>query len=550
MPARTPFLRNLALILTAVAVILWFVVGALKLAAPNPLPRHDPGQSLRAQAAHLLAGAEAGLTRTIEQLLAVRQLAGQSCTPATINHLARLRRSHAIFWEVALVDQGGTIYCTGFGVPQAGAQITPFEMAIGDDAFLTARVDSLTRMTVPVISVVKDGRAALSASIDPLQLFAEAALGENSPVFRAEIVIAERVNSTMLHGGARDEDTLISIEARSTRFPLRVTVSGLPDPAPRPRADRWPILISGFSAGLLVALIFLMIAMRRDRPVDDLRIALKRGEFLLHYQPIFELKTQRVVGVEALIRWRHPRHGLVRPDYFIPLAEQSGLIIPLTRWVIAQSSKELAPLHAANPALYCSINLAVAHFRDFTLAETLERMVAAGAIKPSQLVLEATERQVLDDHDMAERVMRHLREHGFRIAIDDFGTGHNGLALLEHVTVDALKIDKTFVNRSRGDGADCPVLDGIIEFGHKLGLDLIAEGIEDASQLSYLRRKGVPYGQGYHLAVPMPVRQLIDFVGDPARRRPPQTRAGDKDEARPPNVIDLEGRRLQSGLSA
>ncbi|WP_158219364.1 MULTISPECIES: EAL domain-containing protein [unclassified Achromobacter] len=250
---------------------------------------------------------------------------------------------------------------------------------------------------------------------------------------------------------------------------------------------------------------------RRVTLASDMRKGMRNGEFHLVYQPLVDLKTGAFAGVEALVRWNHPSAGPIRPDLFIPVAEETGMIVELTRHIFAMAAADLRalalPAHAHLGLNVCAQHMARADFIDDVegLLRQLQRPELGG---PVNLVLEVTERAALPDAEVVRNNMRRLREQGVQWAIDDFGTGHSSLAYIEKLEADYLKIDRAFVNSAGTDAVSAVVLETIIGLARKLDLTMVAEGVETVAQSDYLRAHGVQFGQGYYYARPMRARDI------------------------------------------
>ncbi len=242
----------------------------------------------------------------------------------------------------------------------------------------------------------------------------------------------------------------------------------------------------------------------------ELRQALATNELVLHYQPTVDLRSGRATGVEALVRWAHPTHGLLAPDQFIPLAEQTGLIVPLTRWVLDQALAQGAAWARAGRPLAVAVNLSVRTLHDERLPDTLAWLLRRYAITPERVMLEITESVLMADPAQALTVLTRLSALGVRVAIDDFGTGYSSLAYLKQLPVDAVKIDKSFVQSMGTTEAtkDTAIVRSIIELGHNLGLMVVAEGVEDAGAWARVRALGGDVAQGYYMSRPLPAPSL------------------------------------------
>jgi diguanylate cyclase (GGDEF)-like protein/PAS domain S-box-containing protein len=232
----------------------------------------------------------------------------------------------------------------------------------------------------------------------------------------------------------------------------------------------------------------------------DLEKALAENQFVVHYQPVVDLPTQRLIGVEALVRWQHPERGLIGPQHFIGNAEENGLIVPLGRWVLQNACHQLARWQLENPAargLEMNVNLSARQFQDPGLVADVRDALADAALEPGCLTLELTESMLLQDLDAAVATLQALRALGVRLAIDDFGTGYSSLNYLKRLPVDVLKIDRAFISQVATDSHDRALVDAVVNLGQALRLQTVAEGIETDDQWAMLRRLGCDYGQGF-----------------------------------------------------
>jgi predicted signal transduction protein with EAL and GGDEF domain len=239
--------------------------------------------------------------------------------------------------------------------------------------------------------------------------------------------------------------------------------------------------------------------LRRHDLKEELARALEREQIVVQYQPIVDLATGQIAAAEALVRWEHPVRGLVSPGEFVPLAEETGLIVPLGRHVLRQACEQAARW---GDALRMHVNLSVGELLDPALVDHVRNAVAAAGIDPSQLVLEITESQLLGDTVAAAERFRELRDLGLRVALDDFGTGYSSLSYLHSLPLDTLKVAKTFIDGLGSDDREAGFVGMIVELARTLDLDVIAEGIETPEQLAAVRDLGATLGQGYLLGRP------------------------------------------------
>jgi diguanylate cyclase (GGDEF)-like protein len=245
----------------------------------------------------------------------------------------------------------------------------------------------------------------------------------------------------------------------------------------------------------------------------ELRRALERDEFALVYQPKIDLVSGRACGAEALLRWHHPERGEIGPAEFVPVLEETGLIVPVGEWVVRRACEDLKAWQAAGlSVLPVAVNLSARQFRELNLDRRIRSLVRAAGVDAALIELEITESQLMQDPDHAIRVMNALRDSGIRIAIDDFGTGYSSLAYLTRFPVAALKIDRSFVADALSDAADAAIVRTIIDMAHTLSFTVVAEGVETEGQVAFLRQFGCDQGQGFLFARPMPPTALAALL--------------------------------------
>jgi diguanylate cyclase (GGDEF)-like protein/PAS domain S-box-containing protein len=256
------------------------------------------------------------------------------------------------------------------------------------------------------------------------------------------------------------------------------------------------------------------------RTGNELHRAVERNELVLHYQPIVDLHTGRVIGFEALIRWNHPERGLLMPAEFIELAEETGLIVPIGMWVLETACRQTVHWQSirdgyvsAGP-LVINVNLAARQVADPTLAKTVARIIERTGIRPSALCLELTENTLMHDATTTIDALNALRSQGVNLSIDDFGTGYSSLSYLKRFPVGALKIDRSFINGLGTDPEDTSIVQAIVTLAHSLNLAAVAEGLETSTQLEILRTLGCDFAQGFLLGHPLPPEAIGDRPAD------------------------------------
>jgi diguanylate cyclase (GGDEF)-like protein len=256
-------------------------------------------------------------------------------------------------------------------------------------------------------------------------------------------------------------------------------------------------------------------AVERLSLVNDLHRALERSEFFLHYQPQINLKSGKIVGVEALIRWQHPQKGLISPMKFIPVAEETRLILPIGKWVMHTACAQAVKWHQQGYDLSMAVNVSTLQIerQDMeSLVETVEWILLDTGMNPHLLELELTESLLMQQPHLVYNIFRHLREKGVRLAIDDFGTGYSSLSYLKKLPIDKLKVDRSFVRDIAEDADDRSIVEAVISMAHGLRLKAIAEGVETHEQEEILRRLNCDEMQGYLFSKPLPPEEITAML--------------------------------------
>lgn len=245
---------------------------------------------------------------------------------------------------------------------------------------------------------------------------------------------------------------------------------------------------------------------------SDLRVALDRGELAMHYQPQVSLESGKIVGVEALMRWKHPERGWVSPETFIPIAEHSDLIHSLGEWAFLEACRQLKYWGNHAAGLRMAVNVSARQFRSPGFTEIVAHAIETSGVDPSCLELELTESVLVDDRGETARVLDNLKTVGVKVAVDDFGTGYSSLSYLSRLPIDCLKIDRAFLQHIPGERHDTAIVQAIISLAHSMELDVIAEGIENREQLLFLHDHGCLEGQGFFFGKPVPPEEIEDLL--------------------------------------
>jgi EAL domain-containing protein (putative c-di-GMP-specific phosphodiesterase class I) len=250
--------------------------------------------------------------------------------------------------------------------------------------------------------------------------------------------------------------------------------------------------------------------------VQQLRHAIDQQSFLLHFQPQVDLNSGQLVGFEALVRWQHAERGLVSPLEFIPVAEETGLIIPLGRWILraaCQQMRALCDAKLVGNRTVMTVNLSLKQFEDTQLVRYIGEVLVECGLRPAQLELELTESMLMENLDKTLETLQNIKALGIGLSIDDFGTGYSSLSYLKRLPVNVIKVDRSFVMDIPGDTDDMEITAAVIAMAHKLRYKVVAEGIETEAQHRFLRESGCDYGQGYYFSRPLPPAELIEFCG-------------------------------------
>lgn len=462
-------------------------------------------QSRQALATRTVAKINDLLTPAKQQAERSMPMLSQSCDAAMPTLRFRAAQNQAL--RAMLLVKDGIIYCSSlFGArTYVFAAILP--TIANDGAKLALRPSLSVAKGVPTLIMwtpaEPDNRRNGVLHVFNIELLANFLLEPQEP-YAQRVVL--NVGDYSLEYGRREilrSDTLttdLRYTAKSTQYPFSISLFGpqasLLALAALPRHIPLSLLIS-----LLAAYVVYLLTANRMSLSYHIGHAISHREFRVYCQPIINAETGRCVGVEMLLRWKNKRQGWISPDVFIPLAEQHGLIIALTRYLMGTVVENLQ-LFPPRPSFYISINVAAEHFNGVTIIDDIRRLWLPAHPMPS-LMLELTERTALSEIQYEQ--IKTLKEMGIMLAIDDFGTGHSSLSYLKKLSPDVLKIDRGFTAAIGTDAINATVTDTIITLAQRLKLRLVAEGVETAEQAEYLRSREVNALQGFYFAKPMPI---------------------------------------------
>ncbi|AXI84096.1 EAL domain-containing protein [Xylella taiwanensis] len=452
----------------------------------------------------------------VESLLVLSDIEHSQLTPCSPEHITRMRALVLSTHYITELDYvpAQKLRCTSWGLFDVARKEPPANYARDDGLELVKRVPSKVNPEQRLLGLHHGNYHALMKlstitdfSIPPGVELAVATMNGvllQSTGAHVKALFGKRAGDT-LHGLVaariqnRDHDWQIAVIE-----PIQQLVGAV-------HRKEWRAIPLALLVSLSLCGFAILYVRRRRSPLTRLRQAVQRCEFLVCYQPIVSLSENRCVGAEALVRWRQHDGTLILPDQFIPLAERSGLILPITDQVVAESMRELGPLLVADRSLHVAINVSVRDIESGRVLEVLKLALQGSGVCSEQIWIEATERSFMDACAAREHIVR-LREAGYAVVIDDFGTGYSSLQYLQQLPLDVLKIDKSFIDTVGRDANNTAVASHIIDIAKELGMRTIAEGVEREEQLVYLRARGVDMAQGWLFSRPLSAPGFADYL--------------------------------------
>ena len=465
-----------------------------------------------------VALANSRLQLVIEALDNLATQGVNSCRPDAIDAMRQAAFNAMPIKEVAIVGPDGQTQCTHLNLPLGQRNLTASMPLVGADGY--------TVDIVQIVQIVQNGQQMVRlrrkagagpneiAALVPAQLFLPQVSMEGNP-FSAYARIATRDGTVIAVTGERPNgaDASFAVKVPSEKFGFEVEIVAPRGMLPAEHAGlKW---LGLFSAGIIaIILAFVVLTIRRTpgNPVADIERALAAGEFVPYYQPIVDIRSGQLRGAEVLVRWRKEDGSLVLPGAFIPLAESSGLIREMTRDLMRRVCVEAGSVIGSRPALKISFNFAGQLFGDESIVKDVRKIFSGSPIKLSQVVLELTEREPIENFTETRQVIAALQGLGVRIAIDDVGTGHSELSYMLKLGVDIIKIDKMFVDAIGTDRNSTTVVETLVDLAHNMRMDVVAEGVENFEQVVHLRELGIRSAQGYVFAPPLPGSAFLQLV--------------------------------------
>jgi sensor c-di-GMP phosphodiesterase-like protein len=464
-----------------------------------------------------------------EAAVHLRELSESGYVPCSRASLALMRRIDLTSPYIQAIGhvRNGTIDCSSLGTEAIPLGSGFYRTANGYTIYPAVPLPG--EGTSPLLAIEGRGFAVLIHRIVPIDASVtqkDVSLGLYHLERKQTIIARGDIDPTWVsHLGTQRSTSFVSgahliTIVRSSEF-LVAAISAIPlaQLDQRTALIAWRLVPAAALGGLVIAAL-LFLAWRNQMSLDTaLRQGLRRNEFFLLYQPIVELGGGKVVGVEALLRWRRPTGEEMGPDLFIPVAEQSSLIFDLTDRVLSLIARDTDGYLAGRPEFHIAINLSAGDIQSPALVGKIERLIAHCSAQPSNFILEITERGLLN-LDAARLVLKDLRDRQIEVAIDDFGTGYSSLSYIESLHIDYLKIDRSFIEAIGTDAPTSQVVGHIIAMARTMRLRMIAEGIESMAQADFLRSRHVQFAQGWEFGKPMPFGDVVRHMRDalsPAR---------------------------------
>lgn len=456
-------------------------------------------------------------------------------TQTSVKILQRQIYNDFRFREAGIINTKGLLTLSSLGVMNASVPISPIKAQF-DPRNPDLQILGLGRtqiMQEKSIVLMLQGSGKISSIyllVDPVILtnFLEAIpdldLGSNG--FIAYVASDERLLSGIgslppnIYSGLQHPSFKTLQVTQSTRNG-RITIVG-------ELGRKWVLrywlqqLIVGVPLSVFISGVLIYLLIRQIRKVNTLDYELRRGlaqkEFEIYYQPIIDLHTRQCVGSEALLRWHHPQRGLINPGLFIPIAEETGLIVPMTEWLLKKVIQDRAILEPLFPYLYTSVNLSPTQLNIGDVDRLIQILKEANNHEKAQITFEITENKLVEEQlQVVQDAIARLKLWGARFAIDDFGTGYSNIAYLQSLNIDQLKLDQLFIKGLEYGNQIPQLVDSLIDFGYRVGLTIVAEGIETESQYQYLKTRRVRYGQGWLFSRALPFAEFEQFLQTQAR---------------------------------
>ncbi len=461
--------------------------------------------------------AEARLGSALTALDDLARQGVDDCRSEQIEALKTTSLSVAWVKQMSVLGAAGQPICADSSLAAGTIKVLGARPVTGSPAMIEIVQigDRPTRM-VRLRREVGLGANSVAALLAPDVLIAQ--LGHNTDQGSyAELALLDGTIVEEIGKRPSDGEALAAINANariSDKFALRVATSypQIETSVSLAAVREIGVIVAAFLLLVLIALAVLLRQRQRENPITRLERALKAGEFIPYYQPIVDITSGKLQGAEVLMRWKRKDGTILPPAAFIPMAESSGLIVDMTRSMMRKVIADIGEACASRPKMKISFNMTAQHFEQETIVRDVRRIFEQSPIRYSQIILEVTERQPLENLNRTRRVVASLQDLGVRIAIDDVGTGHGGLSYMLKLGADIIKIDKMFVDALATESHSSTIIETLVDLADSMRMDIIAEGVETFEQVVALRERGIRSAQGYVFAPPLPASSFLQLM--------------------------------------
>jgi sensor c-di-GMP phosphodiesterase-like protein len=454
-------------------------------------------------------------------LIALEDLAQHGvdgCRPDQIEALRTANLSVAWAKQFSVLGAAGQPLCGDLALPGLVKVIAAHKVRGSPAEIEVVQIGELpVRMVRLRLPVGHGGTTSLAALLSPEVLTARLGLKNAGRHGYAQLAFLDGTAIAEIGTRPVDSEALSAVTANARvneRFGLRVATSHPQMEGVVSIGDLREIAIAmaGILSLAIVAMALILRLRQRDNPIAEIERGLRRGEFVPYYQPIVDISNGRLRGAEVLMRWKKSDGTVLPPAAFIPLAESSGLIVAMTRSLMRQVIVEMGQAYSLRPKMKIGFNMTAEHFSNETIVRDLRTIFERSPIRYSQIFLEVTERQPLENLSQTRRVVATLQDLGVRIAIDDVGAGHGGLSYILKLGADIIKIDKMFVDALGSDNHSSTIIETLVDLAESMRMDIIAEGVETFEQVVALRERGIRTAQGYVFAPPLPGSSFLRLI--------------------------------------
>lgn len=483
----------------------------------NQYAENQARSEMEAMGTRYLQRAEISISSTVTALQRLDRDDIQTCDAADRLLYQKVVSTEGVIDSIGLVDASGKRMCVVPDMELTGEAILPILRQDGPLVGIGMLDRSFQGARAAVISWDLQNSYRLFAEVTPAAIAIDPGPEFLRAYRRAEIRLGNDLlwfSAGGYNSEGSDADNTLVVNVASKQYPLHATIVA-PISAAIQAVQPLKVVAAAACAGLALLLVAIgvWISWRPESEANDEFVAaIRNGEFIPYYQPVMDIETGKLRGCEVLMRWRRPNGMIVSPGQFMAYAESQGHIFDMTRHIMVQTTEEVGELYGENPDLKLSINLFAGHFLDRQIVSDIQQIYEKSDIAYQQLVVEVTERHPLDDMDRARKIIAELQALGVRVALDDVGTGHGGMAYLQKLGVDIIKIDKMFIDTIGLDDNSTTIVDSMVELADNLGMGIIAEGVETEEQIERLLELGVTAAQGYYYAAPMPASEYIAFA--------------------------------------